>query len=485
MKLYSQITREVDLSRGGAKTSALFDFDGTLIAGYSVATFLKRRILSGRMPPREAIEQLFAIGSYGLGQIDFEKLLVDTAQSLRGITDDSIRRFAEDVFKSELAADLYPESRALVNAHLEKGHTVVLVSSASQYQVEYAAAELGIEHVVCTRLEVEEGRLTGRIIPPAAYGPGKLEAAQQFAESAGLDLAKAYFYTDGVEDLPLLEAVGFPRPINPDSALRARADREGWPSRSFSSRGLPGPADIARTGFVYGSFLTSYVAALPAYFLNKSKREFVNVATSIFSAVGGAAAGLDIRVDGEENLWSHRPAVFLFNHQSATDALIMARLLHRDFSGVAKVEIKSDPLIGALMESVGTIFIDRHDHDRAIEGLERAIKRLHKGISCAIAPEGSRSLGYRLGPFKMGAFHIAMQAGVPVVPIVIFNSSDALPKTGTFIRPAKVDVKVLPPVDTKHWSPASVHEHAESVRQMYLDELGQAADAAPPLRRVK
>jgi hypothetical protein len=48
-----------------------------------------------------------------------------------------------------------------------------------------------------------------------------------------------------------------------------------------------------------------------------------------------------------------------------------------------------------------------------------------------------------------------------------------------------VDVKVLPPVDTKRWSPASVHEHAESVRQMYLDELGQAADSAPPLRRVK
>lgn len=473
MKLYSHITREVDLARGGRTTAALFDFDGTLISGYSIAMFLKRRLISGRMPPREAIEQLFALGNYGIGQIQFEELLGQAARSLRGVGDQALWDFAAEVFTNDLSADIYPEARALVKAHLEKGHTVALVSSATQYQVEHVAAELGIEHVVCTRLEVIDGVLTGRVVPPLAYGEGKLEAARRFADEQGLDLAKAYFYTDGSEDVPLLRAVGNPRPINPDSELQIKAEREGWPTRRLTSRGLPDVSSVARTGLVYGSFLTSYIAALPVWFLNRSRREFVNVATSIWGDIAGAAAGLKIRVDGEKHLWSQRPAVFLFNHQSATDALIMARLLRRDFSGVAKVEIKADPLVGALLEAAGTIFIDRHDHDQAVEGLEQAVRRLRKGISCAIAPEGSRSLGYKLGPFKMGAFHIAMQGGVPIVPIVIHNSNDVQPKGDFLYHPGTVQVDVLPPIDTSGWSVETIDEHVAGVRKLYLEALGQ------------
>jgi putative phosphoserine phosphatase/1-acylglycerol-3-phosphate O-acyltransferase len=73
----------------------------------------------------------------------------------------------------------------------------------------------------------------------------------------------------------------------------------------------------------------------------------------------------------------------------------------------------------------------------------------------------------------MGAFHIAMQAGVPVVPIVIANSSDSMPKSGVFIRPARIDVKVLPPVATQAWTIDNIHQHVNEIRRMYLQELGQ------------
>ncbi len=485
MSRFQHVTRDVDQSKSGRTTAAFFDFDGTLIAGFSVASFVGRKLLSGRTSPREALEQLLTIGDYGVGRTDFAGLLTRAATSLRGTSDSTLREFAKEVFEKDLSANLYPESRALVEAHVRKGHTVVIVSSATQYQVEPAAAELDFEHVLCTQLEVKDGIVTGELAAPMCYGTGKFEAARRFAKEKRISLAKSYFYTDGSEDIPLLEAVGFPRPLNPDDKLRTRARREGWPIQSFESRGLPGLADIARTGLVYGGMVGALMAAVPGWLLNRSKRNLANVATSTWGDFGSAVAGLDVQTTGEEHVWSHRPAVFIFNHQSATDALIISRLLRRDFTGVAKKEMKSNPLVGTVLGAVGTVFIDRSNKDKAIEALQPAVDSLKNGTSFAIAPEGRRGLGYKLGPFKKGAFHIAMQAGVPVVPIVIANSSDSMPKSGVIIRPASIDVTVLPPVDTTDWTKETIDQHIDDIRQMYLKILGQTRNTDVKLRQVK
>ena len=485
MKHYAHITADVDQSRGGRTTAAFFDLDGTLIAGFSVLSFLRQRVLSGDMPPREAITQLAAGWEYGLKLSNFPDILAQTAASLRGVSDSLLAETSEQVYTNELSGNIYPESRALVEAHFAKGHTVVIVSSATRYQVQHIAAELGIEQVLCNHLEVENGALTGELVPPVCFGEGKLDAARSFAKDNGINLSKSYFYTDGGEDIPLLEAVGSPRPLNPDAKLQSKARREGWPVQNFDSRGLPGVWDIARTGLVYGGFFGSFLAGLPGWFLNQSRRELINTAIPIWGDFGSAAAGLQVATEGEEHLWSHRPAVFVFNHQSATDALILARLLRRNFSGVAKTEMQSNPLVGTILGAVGTMFIDRGNHDQAIDALKPAVRRLKEGISIAIAPEGQRSLGYKLGDFKMGAFHIAMQAGVPVIPIVIANSSDSMPKTGAIIRPAKIDINVLPPIATDDWTAATVHEHADQIRRLFLKHLNQADDEEVKLRSVK
>ena len=485
MKHYAHITADVDQSRGGRTTAAFFDLDGTLIAGFSVLSFLRQRVLSGDMPPREAITQLAAGWEYGLKLSNFPDILAQTAASLRGVSDSLLAETSEQVYTNELSGNIYPESRALVEAHFAKGHTVVIVSSATRYQVQHIAAELGIEQVLCNHLEVENGALTGELVPPVCFGEGKLDAARSFAKDNGINLSKSFFYTDGGEDIPLLEAVGSPRPLNPDAKLQSKARREGWPVQNFDSRGLPGVWDIARTGLVYGGFFGSFLAGLPGWFLNQSRRELINTAIPIWGDFGSAAAGLQVATVGEEHLWSHRPAVFVFNHQSATDALILARLLRRNFSGVAKTEMQSNPLVGTILGAVGTMFIDRGNHDQAIDALKPAVRRLKEGISIAIAPEGQRSLGYKLGDFKMGAFHIAMQAGVPVIPIVIANSSDSMPKTGAIIRPAKIDINVLPPIATDDWTAATVHEHADQIRRLFLKHLNQADDEEVKLRSVK
>jgi putative phosphoserine phosphatase/1-acylglycerol-3-phosphate O-acyltransferase len=144
---------------------------------------------------------------------------------------------------------------------------------------------------------------------------------------------------------------------------------------------------------------------------------------SLFGDVAAALIGLKLNIKGEYHVWENRPAVFVFNHQSKADIIIIAKLLRRDLAGVGKKEIKHYPLIGQILEFAGVVFIDRQDSAGAIEAMMPLVDAMRDdGKSVVIAPEGTRTISPRLGRFKKGAFHLAMQAGVPVVPIVIHNA---------------------------------------------------------------
>jgi putative phosphoserine phosphatase/1-acylglycerol-3-phosphate O-acyltransferase len=118
--------------------------------------------------------------------------------------------------------------------------------------------------------------------------------------------------------------------------------------------------------------------------------------------------------------------------------------------------------------------VDRADSESAIESLKPVVDALQNGMSLVIFPEGTRSYDYKLGRFKKGAFHIAMQAGVPIVPIVIRNAHDVMPRGASFVKPAVVDVVVKSPVPTANWQKDKIDEHIAEIRKLYLDELGQA-----------
>ena len=135
----------------------------------------------------------------------------------------------ERLFEEELATLIYPESRALGETHLELGHTVAIISSATRYQIDPLARDLGVEVVVCSELEVEDGRFTGRVLF-ACDGRRKAEGAERLSLEHGVDLDESYFYTDSYQDLPLLQLVGKPRPVNPDANLARVARRRAWPT---------------------------------------------------------------------------------------------------------------------------------------------------------------------------------------------------------------------------------------------------------------
>ena len=474
MPRHKDITKAVEAAPDGPTVGAFFDFDGTLIAGFSVFSFIKERIKRADLSPRELTELLAAMTSYGLGSIGFSGMMVAAAKMLRGVSEESYAEFGDEVYRKYLARQIYPEARALVEAHSRKGHTIAIISSATRYQIESAAADLGIDTVLCTELVVENGEFTGAVVRPTCWGQGKVTAAEELAQARGVNLDESFFYTDSHEDLALLERVGKPQPLNPNDKLTAISERRGWLIRRFASRGQARATDYLRSIAATWSIVPAFAAALPIWALTGSVRESQNFGASLFGDVAAALIGLKLNIKGEYHVWENRPAVFVFNHQSKADIIIIAKLLRRDIAGVGKKEIKHYPLIGQILEFAGVVFIDRQDSASAIEAMLPLVDAMRDdGKSVVIAPEGTRTISPRLGRFKKGAFHLAMQAGVPVVPIVIHNAIDVAPKGEFIFRSATVDIEVLPPIDTSDWQASTINKHVAEVRSQFLRALNQ------------
>jgi 1-acyl-sn-glycerol-3-phosphate acyltransferase len=213
--------------------------------------------------------------------------------------------------------------------------------------------------------------------------------------------------------------------------------------------------------------------------LNRSRRDAVNLTMSTGSDLALSLAGVRLTVRGEHHLWSHRPAVFIMNHQSLLDGFVVMKLLRQDITGVAKKEIARQPIIGQFARLANMALIDRGDAVRARQALEPVVERLRDGYSIAIAPEGTRSPTTRVGPFKKGAFHMAMQGGVPIVPIVIRNTGELLWRGATFIHPGTIDVVVHPPISVADWRVEELDERVADVRDLFVRTLAAWPTALP------
>ena len=455
----------------GPKVAAFFDFDGTLIHGFSASAFYLDRFRRRDIGPTEAARTL-VLGLRGVGDDKaFERFMALSVNALAGRSLDEMDEMGERLFEQAIAGSVYPEAWSLVQAHQMMGHTVVLASSATRFQADPLARELGIEHVLTSQLEAEDGILTGRADGPVMWGQGKADAVRSFAQSHRIDLRRSYAYSNGDEDIPFLETVGRPRPVNPEGELARIAAERGWPTRRFRSRGRPGWSGLARTAAMYGGLLSGIGTGVAVGLLNRSRRQGIDVAAGLSGDLSLALAGIDLRVQGTDHAWSARPAVFLFNHQSQIDPAILWKVLRGGFTGVAKAEMQQSPVLGPLFKWSDVAFVERGNTEQARRALAPAVDRLRAGLSLAIAPEGTRSFTPRLGSFKKGAFHIAMQAQVPIVPIVIRNASAAMWRGARTVRPTTVDVAVLAPIDVESWSVEDLEERIAGVRQLYLDTL--------------
>ena len=457
------------------------DLDRTLIAGYSIVALALEAARHGanRGDLRQAFGLLRAAWRHRRTHsgTNYHRLVRQLSNALRGVSEATLVELGETAYHHTIARSLYSEAIGLVEAHRQAGHHLVILSAASRYQIEPVAQTLGIDDICCTRLEVQDGRFTGRVITPLCYGEGKALAARRIAKRLGTTLADCWFYTDSSADLPLLSQVGMPVAVNASSRLTDYASRRGWTRLAFSSRGRPELETIARTVFTAQTVAAATALGFAADRLRLDRRLTSNLQTRLLGDVGRGLSGLNFEIEGGHSLSAARPAVFIFNHQSLLDAIVIAHLLRRDAVGFCKQEAANAPLLGRLLRQMDTVFVDRESGDQA-GTLKRALAILEEGRSLVIAPEGTRSTLGDLQPFRHGAFWLAKKAGVPIIPLVLHNMKDALPKGGLLIRPATVKVSVLPPIEPG--SIRKVKRTCADTEQQYTHLLTHSEKAALP-----
>jgi len=455
----------------GPRIGAFFDLDGTLVRGYTAGRIYLDRIRQGEAGVGEVARVLYAlVDGFLLG--DDPRALTEIAfAALRGHTVEEVDRAADRLFAERIAGTIRPGARDLVRAHLRMGHTVVVASSATRMQIGPVARDLGIPNVVCTELEEEDGVLTGRSTTGVLWGEPKAVAVRAFAEDRGIDLEKSFGYANGPEDAGFLRSVGRPYAVNPHPALRRTAEASGWPVLTLREPRSPGLRAYLGTSAAVIAANTGLITGVACGALTGDRRLGLNAGIELAAALALASAGVKLDVVGEENLQKARPAVFVANHQSTLDAVVLAGLLRHDFTVVTKKEARLDPrmmIIGRLLDPV---WIDRSDPDRARASMDGAVERLRGGQSILVLPEGTRMPTPTLGRFKKGAFHIAREAGVPIVPIVLRNTGELAWRRSLFVNPGTVDVAVLDPIPTGDWPADGLDQRIAGIRDLFADTL--------------
>ncbi len=159
-------------------------------------------------------------------------------------------------------------------------------------------------------------------------------------------------------------------------------------------------------------------------------------------------AGVRLAVEGLDKIDFDKPHVFVVNHQSMFDIPAMFMALPVNLHFIAKKELASVPFLGWYMRAAGMIFVDRKNGPEAVATLKIAGDRVAGGESVLAFAEGTRSRTGVIGPFKKGAFMLALQAGVPVVPVAIEGARHALPADGFAVRPEIIHIRLGDPIAT-------------------------------------
>ena len=224
-----------DPHRPPVRAAAFFDLDKTIIARSSSLAFGKPFYRGGLINRGAVLRSAYAQFVYLVGGADHDQMerMREYLQELcAGWPVDQVRAIVAETVHDLIDPTIYAEAVDLIAEHHSAGRDVVIVSSSGSEVVEPIGAMLGADHVIATRMVVEDGRYTGEIAF-YAYGTHKADAIRELAQRQGHDLAESYAYSDSFTDLPMLETVAHPVAVNPDKPLRAEAKRREWPVLDF------------------------------------------------------------------------------------------------------------------------------------------------------------------------------------------------------------------------------------------------------------
>ncbi len=218
--------------------AAFFDVDGTLVASTIVHyyVYFRRRRMSSLVGALWSVAfHLKCLYYLALDRIDRNWFNVAFYRSYRGLVADELRGWSEDCYRDVIAPRLFQEAAACIDEHRRAGRAIVLVTGSVDFIMAPLAKALSVDHVIAARLVERDGRFTGVLDGVPIGGEEKARRMRAFAEEQGIGLAQSYAYGDSIWDLPMLQAVGHPRAVNPDGKLSVVAREKGFSVHRWSA----------------------------------------------------------------------------------------------------------------------------------------------------------------------------------------------------------------------------------------------------------
>lgn len=216
---------------------ALFDLDNTLLGGDSDFEWAQFLIGQGVLDREvyEARNQEF-YDQYKAGTLDIHEFLDFQLKPLSRHSRGQLDAWHEKFMAGSIRPIILPKGRDLIADHQRQGHELVIVTATNSFVTTPIAQELGVSHLIATEPEQNNGEFTGKVAGIPSFRDGKVARLEQWLHARGLswdDVEESWFYSDSLNDLPLLSRVTHPVAVDPDDTLRAHAARHGWPILSL------------------------------------------------------------------------------------------------------------------------------------------------------------------------------------------------------------------------------------------------------------
>lgn len=224
------------MTRTGRDTMrlAIFDLDNTLLAGDSDYLWGRHLIDLGVVDAEvyERANQRF-YDDYRAGCLDIDAFLRFSLAPLAQHPMAELERWRDDFVRERIEPIILPAARALVEQHRQAGDTLLIITATNAFVTAPIAERFGIAHLIATQPEIADGRFTGAVDGPPAFREGKVARLQSWLDCHQASLAGSIFYSDSINDLPLLATVEQAVAIDPDARLADVARERGWPIRSL------------------------------------------------------------------------------------------------------------------------------------------------------------------------------------------------------------------------------------------------------------
>ena len=230
------------------------------------------------------------------------------------------------------------------------------------------------------------------------------------------------------------------------------------------------------------AFIILWVVLTTSFF------SFIAITASFFSRTGDCVhiiariwarsilmvSRVHVSINGLSNIEPHKSYIYMANHQSNFDIPVLLGCLPVQFRWLAKAELFKIPVFGRAMRGAGYVKIDRFNRESAFESISEAAQKMKNGVSVMIFPEGTRSKDGSITAFKKGGFVMAVDSGVPIVPVIIRGTWPIMAKSSLWINRGDVEMEIAKPINTSDYSRETKEDLMDKVRSVICQKFDVA-----------